>query len=251
MRINKINWAGLLVEEFESGVEFFRDKLGLTIEKLYEEKQVAQFRLPSGQFFEVFGPKNRDRKEKYRLFNGIALGFEVSNLQEHRNKLTDKGVQFVTDVEASQNDSWAMFLGPENRLLQIQQSSKNKLHLSYNCLYVSDLNESVKFYKDVLGLESANPAEDLETSTWYSFKTGQTVLALEKNGVKKDGLKSKAENPILLQFTVESPEKLEELNQHLESYGIKLLDRSKKTSYGFITNFCDPDGNKLEVICQQ
>ena len=31
-------------------------------------------------------------------------------------------------------------------------------------------------------------------------------------------------------------------------YGITLYDRSTQTSYGTITNFCDPDGNRLEIL---
>lgn len=130
---------------------------------------------------------------------------------------------------------------------------KNKLRLktiAYICLYTSNMNESVTFYRDVLGLESADPKENAETSTFYAFKTGETVLALERNGVKKNDMKTKAENPVLMQFKAESTEHLEELNQQLEGHGVKLFDRSKQTSYGLITNFCDPDGNKVEIIYQ-
>lgn len=116
------------------------------------------------------------------------------------------------------------------------------------CLYVADVSESVRFYRDVLGLEPDNPNEDAETSTFYAFRTGQTVFAIERNGIKKKGMKTKAENSVLLQFQAESPEHLEALNCQLEKNGIPLLDRSKQTPYGLITNFCDPDGNKVEII---
>jgi predicted lactoylglutathione lyase len=61
-------------------------------------------------------------------------------------------------------------------------------------------------------------------------------------------MKTVAENPVLLQFKAESQEHLEAMNQHLEAYGITLYDRSTQTSYGTITNFCDPDGNRLEIL---
>ncbi len=247
--VRQIGWAGFMVEDFSSAVNFFKDTLKLSLEKLYEEKQVAQFRLSSGQLFEIFGPKNRQRKEKYRLFNGISLGFDVENLDSIYESLAKKGVKFVTGVEKSSNDSWVMFLGPENRLLQIQQSKIRKpKSIAYVCLYASNLLESVRFYRDVLGLEPVNSNENPETSHFYAFNTGSTVLALERNGVRKNRLKTKSENPYLLQFRVDSKEELEQVNQRLEKNGIKLLDRSKKTGYGTITNFFDPDGNKLEFI---
>ncbi len=130
---------------------------------------------------------------------------------------------------------------------------KNKIHfktIAYICLYTSNTSESVKFYRDVLGLEPTDSEAAPESSTFYPFKTGETTLAIERNGVRKNGMKTKAENPVLLQFKVESREQLEAFNKHVEEQGVKLMDRSKQTSYGLITNFCDPDGNKLEIICQ-
>lgn len=80
--------------------------------------------------------------------------------------------------------------------------------------------------------------------------TERTNHSLERNGVRKNEMKTKEENPVLLQFKAESLEQLEEFSKHLEERGVKVFDRLKQTSYGFITNFCDPDGNKVEVISQ-
>jgi catechol 2,3-dioxygenase-like lactoylglutathione lyase family enzyme len=120
--------------------------------------------------------------------------------------------------------------------------------IAYICLYTSDLRESVRFYRDILGREPTSPNADLDTIDFYSFNTGTGRLGLEGNGVKQDRMKTVAENPVLLQFKAESQEHLEAMNQHLEAYGITLYDRSTQTSYGTITNFCDPDGNRLEIL---
>lgn len=122
--------------------------------------------------------------------------------------------------------------------------------IAYVCLYVSDISESIKFYRDVLGLEPTTPQEDISSTSFYSFHTGTTLLALERNGVKKKGMKTLAENPVLFQFKVESKEQMEEMNTVLEENGVQLYDRSKQTEYGLITNFCDSDGNKLEILYQ-
>ena len=123
--------------------------------------------------------------------------------------------------------------------------------IAYICLYVSSVPESVRFYHDALGLKPVSESEDPETSYFFAFETGSTVLALERNGSKKNGLKTKSENPFLLQLKANSIEELEAMNKRLEKHGVKLMDRSKETNYGTITNFCDPDGNKLEIIFQK
>lgn len=121
--------------------------------------------------------------------------------------------------------------------------------IAYICLYASNFYESITFYGDVLGLKPTRSKTDGEN--FFSFRVGATHLGIEKNGVRKKGVKTKAENPILLQFKANSKEELEALNKRLEEKGVKLFDRSKTTHYGIITSFCDPDGNKLEIIFQE
>ena len=120
--------------------------------------------------------------------------------------------------------------------------------IAYICLYTSDLRAAVRFYRDILGLEPTAPDANLDTTDFYSFNTGTGRLGIEGNGVKQDRMKTVAENPVLLQFKAESREHLEAMNRHLEAHGITLYDRSIETSYGTLTNFCDPDGNKLEIL---
>ncbi len=117
--------------------------------------------------------------------------------------------------------------------------------IGYICLYVSDLDTSIKFYRDILGLEL-----DIKVSTddFFAFKTGNPQLALERGGIKKDSEKTRAENPILLQFLADSPESLEKMNSSLEKNGVPLLKRSRENSWGISTNFLDPDGNKLSIV---
>ena len=57
-----------------------------------------------------------------------------------------------------------------------------------------------------------------------------------------------SENPVLLQFCAHSLEQLEAMNCQLEASGVKLLVRSLPLSHGVVTNFLDPDGNKLEAL---
>ncbi|SRR5258705_4616376 len=117
--------------------------------------------------------------------------------------------------------------------------------IGYVCLYVSDLQESINFYQNVLGLELDT---NVSTDNFFAFKTGNPQLALEKGGVKKDSEKNKAENPVLLQFLADTPEMLEAMNKRLEERGVTLLKRSQESSWGISTNFLDLDGNKLSIV---
>lgn len=122
MRVTSINWIGVLTEDFEETIQFFTEVLGLSLEYQDEDKVITHFRLPSGQLFEIYGPSNRQRKEKYQLFNGPVLGFEVENVEAARQEMMASGVRFITEVERDPGgDAWAFFLGPKEMLLTIQQ----------------------------------------------------------------------------------------------------------------------------------
>lgn len=118
--------------------------------------------------------------------------------------------------------------------------------LAYICLYCFDMKASLTFYRDILGLKVISESED-----FVSFDTGDIQLAIEPNGCRKEEQKKHHENPYLLQIRVDSEENLEQMDRHLSSKGVKMLFESIKTDYGILTAFLDPDGNKLELICEQ
>lgn len=117
--------------------------------------------------------------------------------------------------------------------------------IGYICLYVSDFDASILFYRNGLGLE---PDTKVSTGNFFAFKTGSTQLALERGGFKKTVEKTREENPILLQFRADSPGQFEEMNTQLEAHGVNILKRSKNNIWGISTSFLDPDGNKLEIV---
>lgn len=125
MRVTSFNWVGMLTEDFEETIHFFSEVLGLSLEYRDEAKIITHFRLPSGQLLEIYGPSNRQRKEKYQLFNGPVLGFEVEDVGAARQEMVAKGVRFITEVERDPSgDAWAFFLGPEEMLFTIQQPAR-------------------------------------------------------------------------------------------------------------------------------
>ena len=119
----------------------------------------------------------------------------------------------------------------------------NFSRLRYVCLYVADVETSMRFYRDILGLvvESQAPG-------FVQLGTGTVKLALEPGGTGIHGVKDRGRNPYLLQFEAASYEELSEMTDHLQSCKVGLLSKLKATDYGIITAFIDPDGNKLELL---
>jgi len=87
MRVAGISWAGVLTQDFKATLRFFSEILGLALDYRDEARVLAHFRLPSGHLLEIYGPSNRQRKEKYRWFNGPVLGFEVEDVAAESGKL--------------------------------------------------------------------------------------------------------------------------------------------------------------------
>lgn len=115
--------------------------------------------------------------------------------------------------------------------------------VAYICIYCADLDISMRFYRDVLALPLVRRDPD-----FCQFALQGTSLGLERGGWRKSSQKMPSENPVLLQFRAHSLEQLEAMNCQLEASGVKLLVRSLPLSHGVVTNFLDPDGNKLEVL---
>ncbi len=121
------------------------------------------------------------------------------------------------------------------------------MEIAYSCIFAWNFDESVAFYRDVLDLE-----DDLGRSTknFHAFKAGTTYIGIERNGFRKDGEKSKAENAVLVQFKARNLDELKKLTEKLKMKNVRILNALVETHYGIFTNFLDPDGNKLEIICE-
>lgn len=125
---------------------------------------------------------------------------------------------------------------------------KNPLQkLSVINVYSANNQRMVEFFQDKLGLR-ALPEQD-KIDSYFGFQLGNLQVGIEPES-NRDNIPFpfNKKNPILIQFEAESLEHLEEINVFLETKGVELPRRSQKMSYGYITNFLDPDGNLYEVL---
>ena len=115
--------------------------------------------------------------------------------------------------------------------------------IAYLCLFCADLEPSIAFYHGVLGL----PIERRDPE-FCKLSTVGVSLGLEPGGTRVGRQKTRAENPLLLQFSAASPAALATMTEHLEAHGVPIKDRCREMPYGMITAFLDPDGNRLEIV---
>ena len=80
------------------------------------------FRLPSGQVIELFGPQSPE----YTLHDSaVVAGFEVDDVEAFRRDMSERGVEFVTEVEGGPKyGRWCYFRGPEGCLFQAFSRAK-------------------------------------------------------------------------------------------------------------------------------
>jgi len=112
--------------------------------------------------------------------------------------------------------------------------------IDYTMIVVSDMDRSVEFYRDKLGI----PLK-FQSSEWTEFDTGATTLALHGGGVPAEGPPSgdpsKRAGACSIGFTVENVDKTYE---ELKAKGIRfVMPPMRQEAEGIILAVAvDPDG---------
>lgn len=120
---------------------------------------------------------------------------------------------------------------------------KKLLHTRYR---VSDLEKTVHFYKEVLGLEETRRNKSPRGSELVFFKAPDSEEEIEICYFPSSGDVQVQEDLTHLAFSVDD---LEAFAKHSESKGYPLSDGPTKTSSGNIIAFIDaPEGYEIELI---
>ena len=117
--------------------------------------------------------------------------------------------------------------------------------MSASCLLVSDLDKSLTFYRDVLGLE----VEFANGNFFVKFKLDATSLMLFEKEAAAKMLFPKEHitqgGGVLLAFQVDD---LQKTLDELKSKGVNIFEGPKPNAWGqTVAYFKDPDGNVWEV----
>ena len=102
-------------------------------------------------------------------------------------------------------------------------------------LLVSDMDKSMKFYRDVLELPVKNTS-----SEWVEFFSSGTVLALHPS---KNKTRTK-NSGVLVGFMVSN---LESVAQKLKDKNVEFFKKPKEESFGKHAIIVDPDGHLISI----
>lgn len=121
--------------------------------------------------------------------------------------------------------------------------AKKLLHTRYR---VNDLEKTVKFYKDVLGLEEIRRNKSPRGSELVFLKTPGSEELIEITYFPGSGPVQVQPDLTHLAFEIDS---LEQFGKHLASLGLKFSDGPTKSSSGSVFAFIDaPEGYEIELI---
>jgi lactoylglutathione lyase len=115
-------------------------------------------------------------------------------------------------------------------------------NIKYICIYVSEFDRSLAFYKDGLGFKVT-----YQEDGFAQFNTDGAILTIEQGGEKSAAPKDFRKNGILIQFEVED---IEKVTGHLKSRNVKFTQDITELEFGRIAIIMDPDGNQLQLLEQ-
>ena len=117
------------------------------------------------------------------------------------------------------------------------------LHTRYR---VNDLERTVRFYREVLGLEEIKRHKSPRGSELVFLKAPESQEEIEITHFHASGLVQVQPDLTHLAFEVDS---LDEFGKHLAKHGLKYSDGPTTSSSGTIFAFIDaPEGYEIELI---
>jgi catechol 2,3-dioxygenase-like lactoylglutathione lyase family enzyme len=118
VEIKGFRWMGVACEDINAMTAFCGDVLGMKVLKKGAGGAFIEYELPSGQRFEVFGPRSRS----YRLHSAPVLAFEVADIDSARRELKAAGIELLTRTNKRARDAyWFYFRAPDDFVYECQQ----------------------------------------------------------------------------------------------------------------------------------
>jgi catechol 2,3-dioxygenase-like lactoylglutathione lyase family enzyme len=115
MDVIKLAWLGTRTENAHRTVAFFRDVLGLRLER--EERGFWKMVLPDGSKVEVFGPGSDINRH---FTTGPVAGFLVQDVHRAAEELRSANVEILLGPETDPSgDAWVHFRAPDGNIYEL------------------------------------------------------------------------------------------------------------------------------------
>lgn len=111
------NWIGVVVDDFEVQLRFYRDVLGLR--ELGAGDGWAHFDMGFPNVFELLQRSDEPQYDRRRY----QVGFATDDIHATRRRLLEGGVETVTEIEggAEAQGYWCYFRDPEGNIFELSQ----------------------------------------------------------------------------------------------------------------------------------
>jgi predicted enzyme related to lactoylglutathione lyase len=119
MRYLGFIWCGVMVEDLQASVSFYRDVMGLRL--LGKGEDWAHFDAGGGALFELMSGGKAAPRPKSTDQQSLVLGVRVDDLDRAMAELKQKEVEFVGEIGEFENTRWVGFSDPEGNLLEIKE----------------------------------------------------------------------------------------------------------------------------------
>ena len=116
------------------------------------------------------------------------------------------------------------------------------MKINYAIVFVSDMTQSVSFYRDVIGL----PLK-FESPHWTEFATDGATLALHLSDIPKSELADSEDLPAGRCRTGFSVPNLEKFHQKMADHNVPCIQEPQEIFGAKIAQYLDPDGMSFSV----
>jgi catechol 2,3-dioxygenase-like lactoylglutathione lyase family enzyme len=118
VKVLGISWAGVRTDRFAETRRLFESILGMGVAS--EATDFVVFRQPSGDTFEIFGPRAQLSEPEQFNRNPIVVGFLVDDIDSARAELAAAGIQLLGDLVRDPGGyAWQHFRGPDGNTWEL------------------------------------------------------------------------------------------------------------------------------------
>ena len=119
MKYQGFIWTGVMVENLETSITFYRDVLGLPL--LGKGDDWAHLDASNGALLELISGGRASQEPKTPDQQSIILGLRVDDLDGVVEELKQKGVHFIDEIGEFEGTRWVRFSDPEGNQFEIKE----------------------------------------------------------------------------------------------------------------------------------